>query len=58
MNDLMTIEDIAAMWKVKRDHAQRYLVKRPEFPAPVPGSTRKQRRWRRGDVEAFAKIPA
>ena len=53
MNDLMTLDDIAAAWKVKRDYAQRYLVKRPEFPEPIPGSTRKTRRWRLSDIEQF-----
>jgi hypothetical protein len=65
MNDLLTLEDIANLWKVSRDYAQRYLVKRPEFPEPAPGSTRKRPRWRAGDVMAFikgvespAKLPA
>jgi hypothetical protein len=53
MNDLMTLEDVADLWKVKREYAQRYLVKRPEFPEPAPGSTRKNPRWRAEDVRAF-----
>jgi hypothetical protein len=55
MNDLMTIEDIAARWKVARDYARRYLVKRPEFPEPAPGSTRKKPRWRESDISEFIK---
>lgn len=65
MSDLLTLEDIADLWKVPREYAQRYLVKRPEFPDPAPGSTRKRPRWRAEDVRAFigtgetpAKTPA
>jgi hypothetical protein len=53
VDHLMTIEDIAAMWKVTREHARRYLVRLPEFPDPAPGSTRKNQRWKTEDVRAF-----
>lgn len=53
MSDLLTLEDIAALWKVERDYARRYLVKLPEFPEPAPGSTRKQQRWRAEDVRRY-----
>jgi hypothetical protein len=53
MSDLLTIEDIAALWKVERDHARRRLVKLPEFPEPAPGSTRKNQRWRAEDVRRY-----
>jgi hypothetical protein len=53
VNDLMTLGDIAERWKVTRDYAQRYLVKRPEFPEPIPGSTRKTRRWLARDIDQF-----
>lgn len=53
MSELLDLDDIAARWKVKRDYAQRYLVKRPEFPEPIPGSTRKTRRWRACDIDQF-----
>jgi hypothetical protein len=55
MNDLLDLNDIAARWKVKREYAQRYLVKRPEFPEPAPGSTRKLPRWRVQDIERFIR---
>lgn len=61
MSDLLTLDDIARMWQIKREHARRYLTKLPEFPAPVPGSTRKHRLWRPEDVRAFIEreqIPA
>lgn len=52
--EMMSIEDIAAMWKVPRDYALNVLVKQEGFPDPAPGSTRKFRRWLRRDVERFA----
>jgi predicted DNA-binding transcriptional regulator AlpA len=53
VSDLLTIEEIADLWKVSRDYAQRYLVKKPDFPRPAPGSTRKKPRWRALDVQEF-----
>lgn len=52
--EMMSVEDIAALWKVPRDYALNVLVKQEGFPAPAPGSTRKFRRWLRRDVESFA----
>jgi hypothetical protein len=52
---MMSVEDIAAMWKVPRDYALNVLVKQEGFPSPAPGSTRKFQRWLRRDVEAFAR---
>lgn len=53
MSELLNLDDIAARWKVEREYARRYLVKRPGFPDPAPGSTRKQPRWRASDVDQF-----
>jgi hypothetical protein len=53
MSDLLDLDDIAERWKVKRDYAKRYLVKRPEFPDQAPGSTRKNQRWLARDIDAF-----
>jgi hypothetical protein len=50
----MSVEDIAALWKVPRDYARDVLVKQEGFPTPAPGSTRKFQRWLRRDVERFA----
>ena len=55
MADLLTLADIASLWKVDRGYARRTLTKLPEFPEPAPGSTRKCPRWRASDVEAFIK---
>jgi hypothetical protein len=53
--EMMSIEDIAALWKVPRDYARDTLVKQEGFPSPAPGSTRKFQRWLRSQVEAFAR---
>jgi hypothetical protein len=55
VSDLLTLEDIADLWKVPREYAQRRLVKLPEFPDPAPGSTRKNQRWRAADVYGFLR---
>lgn len=52
--EMMSVEDIAAMWKVPREYALAVLVKQEGFPSPAPGSTRKFQRWLRRDVEKFA----
>jgi hypothetical protein len=52
--EMMSLDDIAEMWKVSRDYARDVLVKMDGFPSPAPGSTRKFQRWRRMDVVAFA----
>lgn len=53
--EMMSVDDIAALWKVPRDYARDTLVKQEGFPSPAPGSTRKFQRWLRSQVEAFAK---
>lgn len=53
--EMMSVEDIAEMWKVPRSYAMSVLVKQEGFPAPAPGSTRKFQRWLRSQVEAFAR---
>ena len=52
--EMMSLEDIAAMWKVPRDYARDVLVKQEGFPPMAPGSTRKFQRWLKADVVAFA----
>jgi len=54
MNDLMTIDDVAGMWKCSRRHARDVLTKLPGFPEPAPGSTLKRPVWLRSEVRAFA----
>jgi hypothetical protein len=62
MNDLLTLDDIAAMWKCDRRHARDVLVKLAAFPEKAPGSTLKNPVWLRSEVRAYAnrkpKTPA
>ena len=62
MNDLMTLDDIAAMNKCSVRHARDVLVKLPGFPDEAPTSTPRNRLWLRSEVRAFvhrkpARIP-
>jgi hypothetical protein len=51
--EMMSLDDIAKMWKCDRTYARNVLVKLEGFPSPAPGSTRKFQRWLRRDVVAF-----
>lgn len=53
MNDLMTLEDIAAMHHCSMRHARDVLVKIPGFPDEAPTSTPRNRLWLRAEVRAF-----
>lgn len=53
-DDLMTIEDIARMWRCSVRHARDALVKLPGFPPPAPGSGPKHRVWVSREVRDFA----
>ena len=54
MSDLLSIEEIAAMWRCSVRHARDVLVKLPGFPLPAPGSGPKHRVWVAKEVRAFA----
>lgn len=54
-NDLMSLEEIAEMWRCPYRYARDILVKLPEFPAPAPGSTSRYRVWVREKVLAYAR---
>lgn len=54
MNDLLTLDDIAAMWRCSRRHARDVVVKGAGFPDPAPGSTVKNPVWLTVEVRAFA----
>lgn len=61
-DELLTIDDIAAIYKLSRDHVRDRLVKTPGFPELAPGSSRRSPRWLRSEVRAFlyrktARIP-
>lgn len=53
--EMMSVEDIAKLWKVDRTYARDKLTKSEGFPSPAPGSTRRFQRWLRSQVEAFAR---
>lgn len=61
-DELWTLDDIAALYKVSRWQARDNIVKAPGFPNPAPGTTWKKPRWLAADVRQFlrrkpAKIP-
>ena len=53
--ELMTLEDIAALYKVTHVKARDFVVKTSGFPEPAPGSTPRVRRWLASEVEAFVR---
>ncbi len=52
-DELLTIDDIAKLYKVNRPRARDTIVKQPGFPDIAPGSTWRLPRWRASDVWAF-----
>jgi hypothetical protein len=53
MIELLDLNDIAEMYRVPRRHARDFIVKQPNFPAPVPGSSGRFQRWSATEVRAF-----
>ena len=53
MNDLLTLEDIAAMAHCSLRHARDVLVRLPGFPYEAPLSTPRNRLWLRSEVRAY-----
>ena len=53
MDDLMTLEDIAAMHHCSKRHAGDVLVKIIGFPPEAPTSSPRKRLWLRSEVRAF-----
>jgi hypothetical protein len=51
---LLTIDDIAALFKVKRRTVAEQWIQRPDFPAPKYAPTRKSRLWEAADVDRWA----
>jgi MarR-like DNA-binding transcriptional regulator SgrR of sgrS sRNA len=54
VSDLLTLEDIARMWRCSTRHARDTLVKMPGFPPPAPGSGSRHRVWLSKEVREFA----
>lgn len=62
MNDLLTLQDIAAMHRCSLRHARDVIVRLPQFPEEAPTSTPRNRLWLRSEVRSFihrkpARIP-
>lgn len=54
MNDeLLTLSDIAELYRCSRRHARDVVVKRVGFPEVAPGSTQRNPLWLRAEVRAF-----
>ena len=51
--ELLTVDDIAKLYKVEIHTARDKIIKTPGFPDPAPGSTVRSRRWLASDVHAF-----
>lgn len=53
MSELMTLDEIAALWHCSRRYARDILTKLPGFPPKARGSTFKNPVWLRKKVMAF-----
>jgi hypothetical protein len=51
--NLLSLDDIAAMYRVSRRYARDFLTKKPEFPKPAPGSTKKKPLWTEDAIRSF-----
>ena len=54
-NDLLTLENIAEIYRVTYRTARDVVTKRRGFPKPVPGSTKKKPLWLRETIEAYVR---
>lgn len=55
MNNLLTLDDIAARVGESRTYARDVLVKRGDFPPPALSLSQKKRKWSLPDVEFWLK---
>ena len=56
MTDLLTLDDIAAKVKLRREYVRDKLVKRPDFPRPAFAPSQKSRRWYSADVDGWVDL--
>jgi hypothetical protein len=54
LHDLLTIPEIAMLFRRSRRTVAEDWIQRPGFPAPVYAPTRRTRLWSRTDVERWA----
>lgn len=52
-DELMTLDDIAGLYRCSRRHARDVIVKLVGFPAQAPGATPRNPLWLRAEVRAF-----
>jgi hypothetical protein len=52
-DELMTLDDISALYRCSRRHARDVIVKLLGFPGQAPGATRCKPLWLRSEVRAF-----
>lgn len=53
--ELLTLDDIATMYRISRTHARDTLTKKPGFPPRVPGSTRARPLWLRESIMEYMR---
>jgi hypothetical protein len=53
--ELLTLDDIAALYRISRTHARDTLTKKPGFPQRVPGSTRAKPLWLREAIMGYMR---
>ena len=54
-DELLGTAELAALWNLNRSHVTNIITKRPDFPEPALNLSRKTRRWRRIEVEAWRR---
>jgi hypothetical protein len=52
-DELMNLDDIAALYRCSRRHARDVITKWVGFPDRVPASSERKPLWLRADVQAF-----
>lgn len=52
-DELLTLDDLAAMYRCSRRHARDVITKLVGFPKVAPGSTTRNPLWLRVEVRAF-----
>lgn len=53
--ELVSLSDIAEMYRVTRRYARDFLVKKPGFPPPANGSTRKNPVWLESSLRQYMR---
>lgn len=53
MIELLDLDDIAKLYRVSRRYARDFLVKKPGFPKPAPGSSTKIPLWHAEKIRAY-----